>query len=511
MVLGLSRLFNVAGGRWTDTKSSGKAKKCDSQEALTCHPSYRPLPRKPCTRLVLLHPGCQDDIVQLSLEVIDLDQRPKYIAISYAWGDPDNEVEITVDGCPVRIRHNLYTCLRTMRTTVTVLRLWIDCLSISQTDTDEKSQQVAMIGRIFSQATEVRAWLGEHENESQCLFSDLDLISEIRSRPLILLRLWTRRASHMVQSILFNCILPLHIWVVVRSIKSILTGDSELSRYTDFIGMAILPMIMQLHIWLRDEGQGGQFVGPTLTPAVYEYAFYFRPLQTFVARPYWRRLWVIQEIAVATKLTIWCGCDTMDWSQFASRYLGLDIAPMSVPVDLDSDTVQVSTLAEHQSIIKRADRRTIDFYYNGELGHLARLAGLRSGGYKLVDLMRMGKYSECDLRHDRVYALLSLEQRDSSNAVIVPNYRLSMAELALELLQTPSGPHRKGIRSILDVFDCLHLQAVEAHQALAQLGYNRLQILLFVDIYWWLAGDIETFVRERLKDWVCRLRMHLRL
>jgi hypothetical protein len=52
---------------------------------------------------------------------------------------------------------------------------------------------------------------------------------------------------------------------------------------------------------------------------------------------------------------------------------------------------------------------------------------------------------------------------------------------------------------------------VEAHQALAQLGYNRLQILLFVDIYWWLTGDIETFVRERLKDWACRLRMHLRL
>lgn len=34
----------------------------------------------------------------------------------------------------------------------------------------EKSRQVAMIGRIFQQATRVRVWVGEHADNSELLF-----------------------------------------------------------------------------------------------------------------------------------------------------------------------------------------------------------------------------------------------------------------------------------------------------------------------------------------------------
>lgn len=45
----------------------------------------------------------------------------------------------------------------------------------------------------------------------------------------------------------------------------------------------------------------------------------FGACNSFFARPYWRRVWVIQEIAAAEKLRAQCGIRTMPWSSIRRR------------------------------------------------------------------------------------------------------------------------------------------------------------------------------------------------
>ena len=49
--------------------------------------------------------------------------------------------------------------------------LWVDALSINQTNLEEKAQQVAMIGKIFQQSVRVLAWVGEHLDNSELVFA----------------------------------------------------------------------------------------------------------------------------------------------------------------------------------------------------------------------------------------------------------------------------------------------------------------------------------------------------
>ena len=134
--------------------------------------SYTPLPTDTSTRLVCLQPALNlQAAVEISLVTSDLSKtRQTYEAVSYTWGSKDDTAEIRVNGLPVDIRRNLYQGLVRLRHATTVRYLWVDAISISQSDLDEKAAQVQMIGKIFSSAEHVLIWLGEHADGSQELF-----------------------------------------------------------------------------------------------------------------------------------------------------------------------------------------------------------------------------------------------------------------------------------------------------------------------------------------------------
>ena len=118
---------------------------------------FCPLLTDTSTRLLVLHPGQPDDDIRCSVRQVDLNDNPEYDDISYTWASPINQKTIFFDREPVQIRHNLYMFLYRVRCTEHDVLHWVDALSISQTDLREKAQQVAMIGRIFKQASCVRA------------------------------------------------------------------------------------------------------------------------------------------------------------------------------------------------------------------------------------------------------------------------------------------------------------------------------------------------------------------
>lgn len=108
-----------------------------------------------------------DDSIQFTLEVVDLDERPCYQALSYTWGHPFDSTEkplpeqgIVCNGIPIAIGNNLYSalcCVRQRRDTTT---LWVDAVCINQKNTQERNCQVALMYDIYGRATRTIVWLG---------------------------------------------------------------------------------------------------------------------------------------------------------------------------------------------------------------------------------------------------------------------------------------------------------------------------------------------------------------
>ncbi|KAF9770312.1 hypothetical protein IL306_012167 [Fusarium sp. DS 682] len=67
---------------------------------------------------------------------------------------------------PIPITESLETALRHFRKPDEIITLWIDQICINQGDNREKGQQVAMIGRIYSAAKQVLVWLGPVQDGS---------------------------------------------------------------------------------------------------------------------------------------------------------------------------------------------------------------------------------------------------------------------------------------------------------------------------------------------------------
>lgn len=129
----------------------------------------------------------------------------------------------------------------------------------------------------------------------------------------------------------------------------------------------------------------------------------FDALVDFLERPYWRRIWIIQELALAKHTTIQCGTRQMDWTQLVS-------------------TLQFSTLRESlnkNSSIANA-KNLIKFHQDA-----SRIKPVRF----LEALKRSSKTFSTDPR-DKVFALLGLVY-DGALYIPVPNYRQSVQDICI--------------------------------------------------------------------------------
>jgi hypothetical protein len=172
---------------------SGSQKKdiaqCIRQSDSTRHSEtffvHKPLPLDiPSIRLIEVLPLGEDGEIRCTMWHVTLENplshepllsdpvAGPYACLSYVWGPPDPLCQITVNGRPFKVRTNLWKFLRTMsslRATGTYANdckrwynsLWIDAICIDQGNNLERNLQVQQMGRIYSSASEVVAWLGD--------------------------------------------------------------------------------------------------------------------------------------------------------------------------------------------------------------------------------------------------------------------------------------------------------------------------------------------------------------
>ncbi|KAK4446770.1 heterokaryon incompatibility protein-domain-containing protein [Podospora aff. communis PSN243] len=92
----------------------------------------------------------------------------QYFALSYVWGDASDTEIIKVNGHDFHATKNLVAALRQLRVSHSheTGALWVDAICINQADISERSSQVKMMDQIYKNATEVLCWLGEEDEVS---------------------------------------------------------------------------------------------------------------------------------------------------------------------------------------------------------------------------------------------------------------------------------------------------------------------------------------------------------
>ncbi|KAK7740665.1 hypothetical protein SLS53_005133, partial [Cytospora paraplurivora] len=127
---------------------------------------YNPILRTDGIRCLVLEgaTGDADDPLVCSLRDYSLDDEPDFEAISYSWGSSDKTHTIMCDDRPLAITKNLHTVLLQTRLSKQQRILWADAICINQNNPKEKNHQVAMMSRIYSQASKVLICLGPDES-----------------------------------------------------------------------------------------------------------------------------------------------------------------------------------------------------------------------------------------------------------------------------------------------------------------------------------------------------------
>ncbi|KAK3114756.1 hypothetical protein LTR53_006599 [Teratosphaeriaceae sp. CCFEE 6253] len=120
------------------------------------------LPTLTSIRLIRLHPVLEDGTPSCALSVFDntTGEVPPYDCLSYTWGPPFRDASNSNSDEPTAI-----LCNDHRPATNRSHYLWVDALCINQSDTVERSSQVAQMHRIFREASSTMVWLGPNRGD----------------------------------------------------------------------------------------------------------------------------------------------------------------------------------------------------------------------------------------------------------------------------------------------------------------------------------------------------------
>lgn len=242
-------------------------------------------------RLLCVLPGRHSDSIVCTTSVITLaEAAEKYNALSYCWGSQDRRRPIICDGASFSITPNLESALKRLRSPDVARSLWVDQLCIDQDNPEEKEQQLRLMADIYRQSCKLLIWLGDDGDDSRKAYKSMDCV--LRLEPI---------ASHGTKN-----------------------GNKDASQ------------AMQRTIasdQLKSHGLPGR------KDACWQ------ELRSFLSRPWFSRIWTIQEAAVAKDAEfLWGKESSLSWENMVSvivsirehlprTLLGSDIIFRGLPAD----------------------------------------------------------------------------------------------------------------------------------------------------------------------------------
>ncbi|KAF2124667.1 HET-domain-containing protein, partial [Dothidotthia symphoricarpi CBS 119687] len=297
-------------------------------------------------RIIRLFKGKNEPI---SCELIharlhDVKDLIEYEALSYTWGDTCNQHIIKVDEKEMLVTENLFLALLHLRYEYEDRILWIDAISIDQNNVKERGHQVRQMGSIYGHAERVVIWLGPATLATDVVMSSMQLLAREANKHAC--RRWEVSDKR---------------WYKLWSIGQPLSPDSFHEGF-----------IIQ-----QREG-----------------------MDTLLSRPWFKRVWIIQEVANARSAKVVCGTKSISTHIFAIYPSLLDVEPEShCQAILD---------------IMPGPARNSSWWIENRSLHT---------------LLLKFRGSEATDPRDIVYALIGMSSDGSSTDKLVPDYDKSMEEV----------------------------------------------------------------------------------
>jgi len=304
------------------------------------------------TRLLYLDADAGDDSpISGTLRAVALSEKPEYVAVSYTWGEPEFDWTILLDGHPFLVTRNLYAALKRY-VKAPNRAFWIDQICINQADENEKAQQVASMSAIYSQASCVWIWLGEDES------GDL------------------------------QDALALARMVFEKTIDELGDEGDEMER-------------------LKKSRQVWKYTAPGKS-----YPDTWAPLVRLYSKPWFSRLWVVQEFVLAREFRFFCGDLEIPSRLFRSCFDA--IAKPAGPVNLVQSR-------QFKMLFAKDDWDPIE-----NMQEMYLLRESPENALLLVGVAYRSNFG-CYYAHDRVYGLLGLLPADDRRPK--PDYKAPVEEV----------------------------------------------------------------------------------
>jgi hypothetical protein len=346
---------------------------------------YTPLPKdsgSKIIRVIDLLPLHESALLTLRIRTVDLADNPEYEAISYCWGAPVFDRKVSIEGQGVlSITHSLQGVLKKLRTAEKVRTIWADAICINQGDIDERNAQVQLMRDVYRKCTRVIAWLGEGTNESN-------------------------------------------------------------------IGMDTVPRVLKA-LRAKEQTRDGRMLKHLPEAALVKYGFpqrnelSLRCLFGIFERPWFQRVWIIQELALAPKAWLLCGDKLAAWYDFFTvtcECWGQLVTSTYSDTGKYSTSVKLGWYFANQ--IVQPTKEEVD------LGVLPNL----------VNLVARSSAAQATDARDKVFALIGLSKERGEGAGVLgaPDYLLCVEEVytnfAIENIKTYGN---------LDVLSLAHRPTME--------------------------------------------------
>jgi hypothetical protein len=378
---------------------------------MTTQYEYQPICRSTSDiRLLKLLPRDSNDklknIPACHIFHTSLHKRPKFAALSYVWGDTKDSRIILVENCPVRVTRNLYDAMMALRPIKESIVIWIDSLCINQSDNKEKSWQVGLTADIYRHACKVVAWLGSADESSDSVMDYLNsfgakaeacCIMDVGPEPY--LEAWQELA--LEPSLARD---PGRSKLLTRILAGWMLRPSE---------DALRSLFYSVSGWHDLDN-----------------LFPMAGIESFFTRPWWGRIWILQEVTLPENAQFVCGTKTITRSRCSAAlnaYCALRHILMArfttQPTSLTSYQLEiVRTLFQHRPTIMLSSWRI----YRYDKFPLAAL--LRATCVGSINLRRHGPHHlEATDPRDKIFALLGLaaDRNELEGLGVFPDYEKS--------------------------------------------------------------------------------------
>jgi hypothetical protein len=341
-------------------------------------------------RILFLEPGIDDAPLKGELNPVALTALgqlgiPSFEALSYVWGNESKPQSFWTPSGVIPLTQSLFSALSRLRDPHQERILWADAICINQSDAYEKEIQVSRMGDIYSSASAVVCDLGEDSADSDTAIDLLD-------------RYW-RKQMHK------GWRMSIH--------EPALTGDET-------------AMLLGLKCPTKEEADAIEFPidSSTNDPRA-------QHVRDFLSRPWFARLWVVQEFVLAREVHMLVGRRRLSGQELMAAMFsygdGLaDGWPFMNVEDLGSQIVEYYyyfLLMGIYRLDRTVDRATIPEGLNQKM--LKALSGAYWGPTGTTTMLStvLNTFSACKTSHarDRYFAALALAS-DVKGSGLAPDY-----------------------------------------------------------------------------------------